>query len=134
MFSKDFKEFIQLLNEHQVKYLIVGGYAVGVHGYPRYTGDIDVWIERSTDTSKKILKVLKDFGLDISEIRETDFLKEDNMFRIGSPPYRIDIITKIDGVNFENCYINKITLDIDGVNVDFIGFDDLIKNKIASGR
>ena len=134
MFSKDFKEFIQLLIENQVEYLIVGGYAVGIHGYPRYTGDIDVWINPNEENIKKMPGVLKEFGFSDAEINEKDFRNSDNIFRIGNPPYRIDIMTEIDGVAFNNCFTNKIIKEIDGVNINFIGFNDLIKNKKASGR
>jgi len=134
MFSKDFKEFIELLNANKVEYLIVGGYAVGVHGYPRYTGDIDIWINPDEENIIKMPIVLEAFGFASTEMNENDFKNPDNIFRIGNPPYRIDIMTEIDGVTFKECYSNKISKDIDGTKINFIGLKDLIKNKQASGR
>ena len=134
MFSKDFKEFIELLNANKVEYLIVGGYAVGIHGYPRYTGDIDIWINPDKQYIKKMTKVLEDFGFASKEINESDIQNRDNIFRIGNPPYRIDIMTEIDGVTFNECYPNKIEKEIDNVKMYFIGYADLIRNKKASGR
>lgn len=134
MFSKDFKEFIELLNANKVEYLIVGGYAVGFHGYPRYTGDIDIWINPEIDNIKKMPKVLKEFGFASAEITENDFRNRDNIFRIGNPPYRIDIMTEIDGVTFAECFENKVEKEIDNTKMNFIGYADLIKNKKASGR
>jgi hypothetical protein len=134
MFSQDFKEFIQLLNANKVEYLIVGGYAVGVHGYPRYTGDIDIWINPEEENIKKMPDVLEKFGFSSSEINENSFRNRDNIFRLGNPPHRIDIMTEIDGVTFKDCYSNKIVKEIDGIKIFFIGYNDLIKNKKASGR
>jgi hypothetical protein len=134
MFSKDFKEFIELLNANKTEYLIVGGYAVGVHGYPRYTGDIDIWINADSTNIKKMTKVLEEFGLAPTEINENDFKNKENIFRIGNPPYRIDIMTEIDGVTFKECYPNKVEKEIENTKMNFIGFTDLIKNKRASGR
>lgn len=134
MFSQDFKEFIQLLNANEVEYLIVGGYAVGVHGYPRYTGDIDIWINPDEKNIKKMPKVLEEFGFASSAMTENELRNKDNIFRIGNPPYRIDIMTEIDGVKFKEWYPNKIIKDIDGINIHFIGLKDLVKNKRASGR
>jgi hypothetical protein len=134
MFSKDFKEFIELLNANKIEYLIVGGYAVGFHGYPRYTGDIDIWINPDTKNIKKMPKVLEEFGFASSEVYENDFKNKENIFRIGNPPYRIDIMTEIDGVTFQDCYPNKIEKEIDSTEMNFIGYSDLLKNKKASGR
>ena len=134
MFSKDFKEFIVLLNANKIEYLIVGGYAVGVHGYPRYTGDIDIWINADSNNVKKMPRVLEEFGFSSAEINEDDFKNRNNIFRIGNPPYRIDVMTEIDGVTFKECYPNKIEKEIDNTIMNFIGFSDLIKNKKASGR
>jgi len=134
MFSPDFKEFVELLNRHEVKYMIVGGYAVGIHGHPRYTGDLDIWLLPEKQNAAKILDVIKDFGFASLNIREADLTKEDAIIQLGYPPLRIDLLTSIDGVRFNECYINRKILYIDGINVSFIGFDDLIKNKKASGR
>jgi len=134
MFSQDFKEFIALLNKNKVEYLIVGGYAVGLHGYPRYTGDIDIWIKTNEANSEKMVKILNEFGFNSYDIKKEDFLKLDNVIQLGYPPYRIDLMMLIDGVTFDECYANRIKKEIDEIEIDFIGYDDLIKNKRASGR
>jgi len=134
MFSKDFKEFIQLLNKNQVEYLVIGGYAVGFHGHPRYTGDIDIWINPSDKNVKKLPKVLIDFGFTPENFNPSDFKSKEKIVRIGFPPFRIDLMVSIDGVQFENCYPNRVEIKLDDVNVNFIGFDDLVKNKKACNR
>ncbi|MER3498287.1 MAG: hypothetical protein C4308_06420 [Chitinophagaceae bacterium] len=134
MFSKDFVEFIGLLNKNDVQYLIVGGYAVGLHGYPRYTGDLDIWILPQQENATKVLAALRDFGFGSLNISLEDLTKENNVIQLGYPPFRIDLMTSIDGVNFSDCYTNRKEIVIEGLTVNFIGYDDLIKNKKASGR
>lgn len=134
MFSKDFKEFIQLLNKNQVEYLVIGGYAVGFHGHPRYTGDIDIWLNPTRENIEKIPQVLNEFGFSSIDYHISDFKKKDNIIRIGFPPFRIDLMVAIDGVSFETCYPNRKEIKLDDVRVNFIGLDDLIKNKKACNR
>jgi predicted nucleotidyltransferase len=134
MFSQDFKEFIELLNKNKIEYLVVGGYAVGIHGYPRYTGDIDIWIKISNEIADKMVTVLDEFGFGGYEIKREDFLNSNNVIQLGYPPLRIDIIMFIDGVNFEESYSKRVEKVIDGMPINFIGFEELIKNKRASGR
>jgi predicted nucleotidyltransferase len=134
MFSPDFREFIGLLNKYKAKYMVVGGYAVGIHGHPRYTGDLDIWLLPDDDNANKILNAIKDFGFDSLDIKATDLTKEDSIIQLGYPPLRIDLLTNIDGVEFDDCYPNKKEIKIDGLQVYFIGYTDLIKNKKASGR
>lgn len=134
MLSQDFKEFIQLLNENQIEYLVVGGYAVGVHGYPRYTGDIDIWINMSDENAEKIISVLDKFGFGELGFKKKDFLNADNVIQLGVPPFRIDILMALDGVNFHECYPNKHVVNVDGDLINFISFEDLIKNKKTIGR
>jgi hypothetical protein len=102
--NQDFKEFIQSLNDNQVRYLIIGGYAVAFHGYPRYTKDIDIWIEISLDNAEKIVKALQQFGFGSLELKPNDFLISNQVVQLGYPPNRIDLITSPDGVEFEECY------------------------------
>jgi len=116
MFSKDFKEFIELLIKNEVEYL-VGGYAVAIHGYPRYTGDLDIWIRRTQVNAEKTLKTLHDFGFNFSKLSTEDFTKEDNVIQLGNPPLRIDLLTQIDGVIFDECFANKKEVNIEGVQV-----------------
>ena len=134
MFSQDFKEFVELLIKHQVEYLIVGGYAVGIHGYPRYTGDLDIWIKISRDNSEKILKVINEFGFSSYNLKVDDFLTEGNVIQLGYPPVRIDILNQLDGVIFDECYKNRVFTKIDKIKINLISYEDLIKNKKACGR
>ena len=132
--NKDFREFIQLLNDHDVLYLVVGGYAVAFHGYPRYTKDIDLWIQLDKSNAEKILKVLQDFGFGSLELTVEDFLDPEQVIQLGYPPNRIDILTDIKGVDFTKCYSSKIEAAIEGTTVNFIDLDNLRKNKKATAR
>ena len=130
----DFKEFLKLLNAHEVQYLLIGGYAVGYHGYPRTTNDIDFWIAINPENAGKIVNVLREFGFDGNDLSDGLFLKEQTIIRLGMPPVRIEISTGISGVKFDECYPNREKAVLDGVDVAIIGKGDLIKNKKASGR
>lgn len=132
--NPDFKEFIQLLNENKVDYLIIGGYALAFHGYPRFTQDIDFWVWADAENAKRITKVLDEFGFTSLEINEYDFLDEDSMIQLGFPPNRIDIINQIDGVNFLEAFSEKEIFEDGEIRINFIGLDQLIQNKKASGR
>lgn len=132
--NKDFREFIALLNENSVRYLIVGGYAVGFHGYPRYTKDLDIWIEISEENAKNIVKALNEFGFGAVGFKPGDFLNPDEFTQLGYPPNRIDIITSCEGVDFPTCYANKMQIEIDGLKIDFIDYESLLKNKQTVGR
>lgn len=134
MLSPDFREFVELLNRHQVEYLIVGGYAVGIHGHPRYTGDLDIWLNSSPGNAEKILLCIKEFGFGSFNLTTQDFTKPGNTIQLGYPPLRIALLTEIDGVCFDECYQNRKEVDIDGLQVNFIGYWDLLKNKKESGR
>ena len=134
MLNQDFKEFIQFLNDNQVRYLIVGGYAVALHGHPRYTKDIDIWIEMSPENADNLLKALEQFGFGSLGLKPEDFLEPNQIIQLGYPPNRIDLLTTIDGVNFENCYPLKLEIVIDNIVANFIDLDNLKKNKTASGR
>lgn len=132
--DKDFKEFVSLLNARSVRYLIVGGYAVAAHGLPRYTGDFDAWIGLDKDNARKVLGVLDEFGFGGLDITEEDLTREDSVIQLGYAPHRIDLLTSISGVNFEDAWLGRLAVDIDGEVVDFIGRQDLITNKCAVGR
>jgi len=134
MFSQDFKEFIELLIKHKAEYLIVGGYAVGIHGHPRYTGDLDIWLNPSLQNAALILKSVNEFGFSSYGLTESDFTKPGNVIQLGYPPLRIDLLTEIDGVTFDICYKNRKEVTIENLQVNFIGYDDLLKNKKQSGR
>lgn len=133
-FHHDFKDFLRLLHFHGVEYLLVGGYAVALYGYPRATGDMDIWIDINTDNAEKAAKVLKDFGMPQDEVTKELFLEKDKVVRMGFPPVRIEVITGASGVNFRECYSRRLQVIIDDIPVSFISFNDLKINKKASGR
>ncbi len=134
MFAKDLYDFITLLNKHKAEYLIVGGYAIGNYGYPRATGDLDVWLNPVKENYQKIKNAIAEFGFPPSDfLTENEFLSQ-TMFRMGNPPLRIEILTDISGVTFPEAYKNRVERTIEGLTIYYIGYDDLIKNKIASGR
>jgi predicted nucleotidyltransferase len=130
----DFKEFIALLNSKSVEYLIVGGYAVGFHGRPRYTGDMDFWINNSPENAQLIKESLDVFGFASFNIKASEFEKENLVFQLGHEPVRIDILTTISGVDFKDCYRRKVSALIDGVTIPFINIADLKINKASTGR
>ena len=132
--EKDFVDFIKCLNENKVEYLIVGAYAVALHAAPRNTGDIDFWINKTLPNAERVLLALNDFGFSQLEITKADFLKEDVIIQIGYEPVRIDIITSITGVEFEEAFINKTVTKIGDQTAFFISSDLLLKNKLATGR
>ena len=134
MLSKDFQEFVKLLNDNDVKYLIVGGYAVALHGYPRYTKDLDVWIELSPANADKILMALEKFGFGSLDLKADDFLESNQIIQLGYPPNRIDILTTLTSLSFEDCYKSSVKIEIHGVHINFIDIENLKKNKRATGR
>lgn len=132
--APDFKEFAACLNEHKVRYLIVGGYAVAFHGHPRYTKDLDVWIERTRENVERLMQGLNDFGFGSVGLDVSDFLEPDQVIQLGYPPLRIDLLTSLIGVDFASCYAGREVLHVSGVELPFIGLDGLRANKRASGR
>ena len=132
--EKDFVDFIKCFNVNQVEYLIVGAYAVALHAAPRNTGDIDFWINRSSENAKRVLQALQDFGFSPLEISEDDVTKDESIIQIGYEPVRINIITSITGVKFEEAFIKKIITKIGNQKAFFISADLLLKNKLATGR
>lgn len=134
MINKDFKEFIELLNKNNVKYLVVDGYALAFHGYPRYTKDIDFWVWVDKKNAENIVKTLQDFGFSSLDIKEEDFLSPGYVVQLGQPPSRIDLLTSVTGLEFEECYASKVHINIEGSEVDFIDLENFKKNKKAVGR
>jgi hypothetical protein len=131
---KDFEEFIELLNKNEVKYLVVGGYAFAIHAYPRFTNDIDFFIHSTKSNVEKIITALNEFGFNKAEISSDDLMKKDKVIQLGEPPYRIDILTSIDGVNFNEAWERRVIGKYGDQTIYFISKEDLIKNKKASGR
>lgn len=134
MLNRDFREFIQSLNDNHVRYLVVGGYAVALHGHPRYTKDIDIWIELSSENAANLLKALEQFGFGSLGLQEADFLAPGQVIQLGQPPNRIDLLCSVSGVDFAACHDSRVTVEIEGVPVSFIDLENLRKNKAASGR
>ena len=132
--DQNFREFIQLLNKNRVKYLIVGGYAVALHGHPRYTKDLDVWIWIHKDNAEKIITALHEFGITSLDLKPDDFLCSGNIIQLGYPPNRIDLLTSVDGVDFDTCFKSRVEVEIENTSIYFIDLENLKKNKKASGR
>ena len=132
--SPDFKEFLKLMSDRQIEYLLIGGFAVGYHGYPRSTNGLDIWIGIDPATAQKMVSALKEFGFDTPQLSERLFLKKDTIARMGIPPVRIEILTSVSGITFEACFQNRIIDKIDGIEVNIIDLKHLKINKKASGR
>lgn len=134
MLNKDYKEMLQCLLEENVRFLLVGAYAVAVYGYPRATKDIDVFVRAAPENASNLIRALTRFGAPLSDVSESDFSTEGIVFQIGNSPRRIDILTRISGVDFEQAYANKQTISVEGLEVPVISLEDLIANKRATGR
>ena len=132
--NEDYKEMLQSLLDQKVEFIVVGAYALAAHGFPRATGDMDIWIKPNEKNSKKVYKALARFGAPINKIREDEFSQPGLIFQIGVVPRRIDIITKIDAVEFGEADSDKIFVDIDDLKIPVLSIDKLIKNKMATGR
>ena len=133
-FPTVFSELLRLLNDHEVKYLVVGGYAVTYHGYPRTTGDLDLWIEETEENAGHVVEALRAFGFDVPELDAALFLDEDRIVRMGHPPLRVEIFPNASGVDFGPCYDQRIVDELGGVEAAIIGLECLKKNKRGSGR
>lgn len=117
--SQDFKEFVQLLNAHKVEYLIVGGYAVAFHGFPRSTGDIDFWVKPYPENAERLINALIDFGFGSVDLNKDDFLNNDQVVQLGFPPNRIDIMTSVSGLEFDKSWDEKKVIDFEGEEINF---------------
>ena len=136
IFIEDFREFIQSLNDNQVEYMLVGGYAVILHGYRRVTGDMDIWVNRTKENYSRLVKAFSQFGLSVFDMSEEKFLDVEsaNVFSFGRPPVSIDILTRLKGVEFDNAFSRAMQFDENGLIVRFIHLNNLIEAKKASGR
>jgi hypothetical protein len=132
--NQDFLDLLSAFNAAEVRYLVVGAYAVGVHGHLRATKDLDVWIEASPDNAVRAVSALKAFGAPLGDLTARDFETPGNGFMMGSPPRRIDVLTQIDGVRFEDVAGRAVAASFAGVTTRVIGLDDLLVNKRAAGR
>jgi len=134
MLPPDFKEFLQLLKEHDVRYLLIGGYAVGYHGYARATDDMDIWVAIHPENARQLVLAMQAFGLADPNLTPELFLQKPKIIRLGFPPMRLEITTSISGVEFEDCYAVRLVDKLDGIEVNLIDLENLKKNKKASGR
>jgi len=132
--NRDFKEFLQSFVSHDVRFLIIGGYALAAHGHPRYTKDLDVWIWPEPDNVSRILSALEDFGFGGLGLVSSDFLEPDVIIQLGREPQRIDILTFATGLRFGDAFGNRLMVDIGGLQVPFVSVGDLRTNKLATGR
>jgi hypothetical protein len=132
--NPDFKEFIQSLNDNHVRYLVIGGYAVALHGHPRYTKDLDVWLDMEPGNAGKLIQALEQFGFGSLGLTAQDFLVPEQVVQLGYPPNRIDLVTTPPGVDFAACHAARVDVEVEGVRVSFIDLENLKKNKKASGR
>jgi hypothetical protein len=130
----DLKEFLRLLSEYHVEYLLIGGYAVSYHGYPRTTADMDVWIATDAENAQKMVAVLNQFGFRGPDVSPDLFLRPNQVTRMGYPPVRIEILTSVSGLDFAEAYAQRVEDVIDGVPITIIGREHLKINKRASGR
>ncbi|MGB1799849.1 MAG: nucleotidyl transferase AbiEii/AbiGii toxin family protein [Gammaproteobacteria bacterium] len=130
----DFKELLELFNSHKINYLVAGGYALAYHGAPRYTGDIDLYVKPDSDNAERIIKALDDFGFGSLELKKEDFMETGQIIQLGVPPGRIDILTSISGIKWEEAFSGKVKGTCGGVEVSLLGREQFIKNKKATGR
>ncbi|MEZ6062192.1 MAG: hypothetical protein R3C19_17775 [Planctomycetaceae bacterium] len=132
--APDFKEFVALLNKHEVRYLVVGGYAVAFHGHPRYTKDLDVWLDATADNATRVLNALDEFGFGELQLAVDDFLVPGFVIQLGRPPNRIDMLTSLKGVDFSECYERRVACRAGEIETDFLDLESLKRNKRAVGR
>ena len=130
----EFKELLELFTKQEVEFFIVGGYALAFHGHPRMTGDIDILVGTDLENSRKVLAALKEFGLGSLGLKESDFSKREEIIQLGYSPKRIDLLTSISGVPWEQVKENAVHYNLNGLSIDVISLEDFIKNKQAVGR
>lgn len=134
MLNADYKDILSAFENAAVEYLLVGAYALAAHGYPRATGDIDLWIKPGRNNAQRVMQALRRFGAPLSQINREDFETPDTVFQIGVSPRRIDILTSIEGVDFESAWANRMHIELEGIAIPVLSRSHLIKNKKALGR
>ena len=134
MLNPDFRDMLSCLKEEEVEFIIVGAYALAAHGFPRATGDIDIWVRNSPANASRIMRALAKFGAPLSDISEQDFTAPETVVQIGVQPCRIDLTTGIDGIEFGDAWENKVAVVADGIEIYVPSKADLLKNKLAAGR
>ncbi|MBP6688260.1 MAG: nucleotidyltransferase [Lacibacter sp.] len=135
IFNEHFREFIQALNEHEVEYVLVGGMAVIIHGYVRGTGDMDVWVNKTKENYSRLKKAYRQFGMPLFDMTEENFLGDEyDVFGIGVQPVKIEVMTNVKGLLFDETYAMAQIYEEDGLQIKFIHINHLIQAKKASGR
>jgi hypothetical protein len=132
--QRDLSEFIGLLNSTGVEFVVVGGHAVAFHGHPRLTGDIDILLRPTPDNAARVLRALNDFGFGNLDLRPADFTTQEKIVQLGRPPNRIDLLTSISAVPFDEAWLTRVSGKLGDHQVNFLGWDALIRNKTASNR
>lgn len=132
--EKDLRDFIASLNSQNVEYLIVGGFALAYHGVPRFTADLDFLVRPSSENAERLERAISGFGFASLGLTQADFTRPNRVIQLGLPPNRIDLLTSLTGVGFDDAWAGKIAADLDGLPVWFIGRNALIRNKRATGR
>ena len=132
--QQDFKELLELLNAHEVEFVIVGAYALAFHGVPRFTGDIDILVKPDPGNAGKILNALKEFGFGSMDLNESDFQEPEKVIQLGVAPVRVDLITSLTGVSWEDAFSGKVKDNYGGIKIYYLGREELISNKKALGR
>jgi hypothetical protein len=131
---EDWKEFCALLNANKVDYLVVGAFALAFHGLPRLTADVDLWVRPTRENAERLVAALREFGFPLAAAQVEEFAQPNKIWQIGAPPYRIDVLTSISGVEFEDAWISRMPGELGGVPVAFISRDHFIKNKRSAAR
>jgi hypothetical protein len=132
--SKDWREFLELLNSRGVDYVIVGAHSLALHGRPRYTGDLDILVRSTPENARLLVDLLNSFGFAESGFKEPDFLKAEQLIQLGHAPTRIDLLTSISGVSSDEAFASKVSAELDGIPVSVLGRDALVRNNRAVGR
>jgi hypothetical protein len=132
--QSDFRDLLELLNKHRVEYMLVGGYALAFHGAPRYTGDMDIFVRVSSQNAVRIMAALNEFGFGSVGLAAEDFQKENRVVQLGVPPVRVDIVTSLTGISWEDAYSNRVQGKYGDITLFYIGRDQFISNKKATGR
>ncbi len=132
--SRDFQELLECFARHNVRYLIVGGWALAAHGHPRMTKDLDIWVWPDSSNANSVVEALTDFGFGDLGLTANDFLDEDVVVQLGYPPNRVDLLTTPSGVDFEECWADRLSVELAGLELPFIGREGLKRNKQASAR
>lgn len=132
--NSDFNDLLRIFNAHNVRYMVIGGYAVVQYAEPRFTKDLDVLISTDTKNAEAVYTALKEFGAPLAGLTPKDFSEEGFFFQMGVPPIRVDVLMGIPGINFDDCWGRRVEVDFDGLNVIFISKQDLIRSKRAAGR